>query len=146
MKLWLLRHGEAERFAATDAKRQLTDAGCLDVNASAQALRGVALTHILVSPYVRAQQTATLVTRAIGWQAPLETVNWLTPDTPVQQTLTALNAYTGEVLLIAHQPLLGDLAGLLQHGHRQAPEAVHTAQLLCLEGPDWLAGLMTRCY
>jgi phosphohistidine phosphatase len=47
-----------------------------------------------------------------------------------------------EILLVSHQPLLGDLAGLLIHGHRQAPLPMSTASLAELEGEAVAAGLM----
>ena len=47
------------------------------------------------------------------------------------------------VLLVSHQPLVGSLVGMLEHGHAQQPAPLSTASLAELEG-DWpLAGLMT---
>ena len=47
------------------------------------------------------------------------------------------------VLLVSHQPLVGTLVGMLEHGHGQQPAPLSTATLAELEG-DWpLAGLMT---
>ncbi|MFP3681833.1 phosphohistidine phosphatase SixA, partial [Pseudomonas sp. SIMBA_041] len=47
------------------------------------------------------------------------------------------------LLLVSHQPLVGNLIGLLQHGHLRDPQPMNTASLAELEG-DWpLAGLMT---
>ncbi len=44
---------------------------------------------------------------------------------------------------VSHQPLVGNLVGLLQHGHLQQPAAMSTASLAELEGEWPLAGLMT---
>jgi phosphohistidine phosphatase len=47
------------------------------------------------------------------------------------------------VLLVSHQPLVGSLVGMLEHGHAQQPAPLSTASLAMLDG-DWpLAGLMT---
>ncbi len=43
-------------------------------------------------------------------------------------------------MLVTHNPFVGELAGWLLHGHRQAPVAMGTASLLCLEAPLPLAG------
>lgn len=143
MKLWLLRHGEAHLVAPSDALRELTDRGCVEVAAAANTVRNLSIDTVLISPYVRAQQTAELVLRGYSGSPQRVTVPWLTPDTPVAQTLKALDGYSGNVLVVAHQPLLGDLAGLLLNGHRQTPLAFRTAQLLGLEGEDWIPGLMS---
>ncbi|EXF44228.1 phosphohistidine phosphatase SixA [Pseudomonas sp. BAY1663] len=74
MRLWLLRHGEAEPRARTDAERNLTERGRRDVRENAAHLRGRALQAILVSPYRRAQQTADEVRRTLGFEGACETV------------------------------------------------------------------------
>ncbi|MBD9397579.1 phosphohistidine phosphatase SixA [Pseudomonas sp. PDM11] len=143
MKLWLLRHGQAQAEARSDAARELTAHGREEVRQSLEHLRGRALT-ILVSPYVRAQQTASLVHEALALQAPLQTVPWLTPDSDPRDSLARLQKLSGtELLLVSHQPFIGALGGLLVHGHRQQPLAMHTASLALLEGEDLIAGLMT---
>ncbi|MGH8353342.1 MAG: histidine phosphatase family protein, partial [Pseudomonas sp.] len=58
MRLWLLRHGEAEPQARSDAERALTKHGRKEVLKAAGHLAGRPLAAILASPYVRAQQTA----------------------------------------------------------------------------------------
>jgi phosphohistidine phosphatase len=58
VKLWILRHGEAEGHARTDAERNLTEHGRGEVLRSAAHLIGQPITAIVASPYVRAQQTA----------------------------------------------------------------------------------------
>lgn len=144
MKLWVLRHGEAEPRANSDAERRLTAHGREQVLRSAARLLGEPLQAIIASPYVRAQQTAALVHGALGLVEPVRTVPWLTPDNDPQQVIAELDRLGLEhVLLVSHQPLVGALVGLLEQGHRQAPAAMSTATLAELEG-DWpLAGLMT---
>ncbi|HKS11631.1 MAG TPA: phosphohistidine phosphatase SixA [Pseudomonas sp.] len=144
MKLWVLRHGEAEAQAASDAERRLTAHGREQVLRSAAHLLGEPLQAIIASPYARAQQTAALVHGALGFAEPVRTVQWLTPETDPQQVIAELDALGLEhLLLVSHQPLVGALVGLLEHGHYQSPAAMSTATLAELEG-DWpLAGLMT---
>ena len=61
MKLWVLRHGQAEARAATDAQRPLTETGRQEALRMGEHLQGETLEVILASPYLRAQQTAELV-------------------------------------------------------------------------------------
>ena len=143
MKLWLLRHGEAEPQARTDAARELTRHGRKEVLHSAAHLVGRPLTAILASPYVRAQQTAELVRESLGFAAPIVTVPWLTPDGDLAEALRYLNAQGDqELLLVTNQPLVGELASLLLHGHRQEPVPMKTASLAELDGEFALAGSM----
>lgn len=73
MKLWVLRHGEAEPRANSDAERRLTAHGREQVVRSAAHLLGQPLQAIIASPYVRAQQTAALVHETLGFAKPLRT-------------------------------------------------------------------------
>lgn len=142
MKLWVLRHGQAEAHAATDAERNLTAHGREEVLVSAAQLIGKPIDAIIASPYVRAQQTAQLVREALGFTGEIRTVPWLTPEANPLQVLERLES-ADNLLLVSHQPLVGNLIGLLQHGHLRDPQPMNTASLAELEG-DWpLAGLMT---
>ena len=142
MKLWVLRHGQAESHAPTDAQRNLTAHGREEVLGSAAHLIGQPISAIIASPYVRAQQTAQLVREALGFEGEIRTVPWLTPEANPLQVLEQLDS-ADNLLLVSHQPLVGNLIGLLQHGHLRDPQPMNTASLAELEG-DWpLAGLMT---
>lgn len=144
MKVWVLRHGEAEPHARSDDQRNLTERGRKQVLRSAAHLLGQPLDAILVSPYVRAQQTATLVHDALGFAEPLSTVSWLTPDSDPDRVIEELGALgLDNVLLVSHQPLVSTLLGLLEHGSRSSGEPMSTASLAELEGQAPLAGLMT---
>lgn len=144
MKLWVLRHGEAEQRANTDPQRRLTDHGREQVLRSAARLLGQPLQAIIASPYVRAQQTAALVHDTLGFAQPVITVPWLTPESDVRQVISELERLALEhVLLVSHQPLVGALVGMLEHGHLQQPVPMTTASLAALEGEWPLAGLMS---
>jgi len=144
VKLWVLRHGEAEPRANTDAERRLTGHGREQALHSAARLLGQPLQAIIASPYVRAQQTAALVHGTLGLAEPVRTVPWLTPESDVRQVIGEVERLGLEhVLLVSHQPLVGVLVGMLVDGHGQQPAPMSTASLAELEG-DWpLAGLMT---
>lgn len=141
MTLWLLRHGEAEARSRSDAGRPLTERGRKEVRRSAEHLRGQPLAHILVSPYLRAQQTAELIRETLGLRLPLITVRWATPEDSPRQAANHLEEFPGDCLLVSHNPLLGQLSGLLLHGHLQQPLGLHTASLVRLDG-ETIPGLM----
>ncbi|MEB0048367.1 MULTISPECIES: phosphohistidine phosphatase SixA [unclassified Pseudomonas] len=142
MKLWVLRHGEAEPYGSRpDAERALTAHGREEALRSAAELIGQPISVIYASPYLRAQQTAQLVREALGFEPDIRTVEWLTPDNRPQAVLEQWEAMD-YALLVSHNPLVGNLLGYLQHGHVQQPEAVKTAGLAELEGDMPLAGAM----
>ena len=143
MKLWLLRHGEAEPKARTDAERNLTDNGRGEVKAAAAHLQGQPLQAILVSPYQRAQQTADIVRQVLGFTGPVETVPWLTPESDPGDAMLYLDRRSEQhLLLVTHQPFVGVLGGWLINGHRDAPIPMATASLAELEGEHIATGLM----
>lgn len=144
MKLWLLRHGQAGPYVQTgDHLRELTEHGRREVLQAARHLGEVSIDRVLVSPYVRARQTADLLLGQLAQRPPLEVVQGITPDDDPRAAATLLAAREEDSLLVvSHQPLLGALAGLLLHGHLQAPLPFNTASLALLEGEMALAGLM----
>lgn len=146
MKLWLLRHGHAEPHNSRDAQRQLTADGRQEVLQSAAQLIGHPLQAVLCSPYVRARQTAELVVEVLQSAVVVEVVPWLTPESNLRDVLANLAARPEEdILLVSHQPLVGELAGMLEHGHRQQPLPMATSSLVRLEGEIPLAGGMQLC-
>ncbi|ARD12935.1 MULTISPECIES: phosphohistidine phosphatase SixA [Pseudomonas] len=143
MKVWVLRHGEAQSRARSDAERELTAHGREEVLKSAVHLTDKAVRRIIASPYVRAQQTAELVRQSLGFNDPVVTVPWLTPDSSPREVLLQLDKLgVDEVLLVSHQPLVGELIGVLAHGSPQQAEPMSTASLAELEGEFVLAGAM----
>jgi len=143
MKLWLLRHGEAEPKARTDAERNLTQNGRREASSSAEYLKGQQVQTILVSPYNRAQQTAEAVRQVIGFDGVMETVPWLTPESDPGDALLYLGRREEEgLLLVSHQPLVGVLGDLLINGRQETPLPMSTGSLAELEGEYLAAGLL----
>ncbi|MHC8358070.1 phosphohistidine phosphatase SixA [Pseudomonas sp. LB3P81] len=142
MKLWVLRHGEAEPHGKRpDSERALTEHGREEVLRTAAELMDKKLTAIYASPYRRAQETAQLVRETLGFAPEIRTVEWLAPDYSPQVVSEQLVS-VDRALLVSHNPLVGNLLGYLQHGHVQDPERVATAGLAELEGDLPLAGAM----
>lgn len=142
MKLWVLRHGEAEQQAPTDAERALTPHGREEVLRSAARLLCEGIELIIASPYLRAQQTAGLVHGVLGVARPIVTVPWLTPDARPWHVLDGLADLTGlKVLLVSHQPLVGNLLVSLC-GDSAALSTMRTATLAALEGQPEEEGML----
>lgn len=138
-----MRHGEAVASARSDAERPLTAHGQDEARRSAEHLRTRPLQRILVSPYLRAQQTAELVRQSLQSDLPLTTLDWLTPDDDPRDVARQLDPFEGgEVLVVSHNPLLGALVGFLVHGHLELPASMRTASLAALDGDLILPGAM----
>lgn len=111
MDLILWRHAEAE-YGTPDLARALTPHGEKQARAMARWLRGRLpdATRILVSPARRAQQTAAALT------GDLETLEALAPGASAESVLMACGwapREPGAVLVVGHQPTLGEVAGQL---------------------------------
>jgi phosphohistidine phosphatase len=118
-QLWLLRHADAEPHGTRqDSERRLTERGERQARLSGVALARAQLRFdaVLVSPKVRAQQTAQLA--AEGWgeeQAPLHTHDPLAGGFDAVQALDALAAIPadGRLLLVGHEPDLSNVVAEL---------------------------------
>ncbi len=113
MDLLLWRHAEAEIGCPDDA-RQLTAKGRKQAEKLASWLkrRLPAETRVLVSPALRAQQTAA----ALAYH--VETVAALSTGASAMDILSAIGWPTagGTVIVVGHQPTLGQVAALLLAG------------------------------
>lgn len=123
MDLILVRHAIAhERDPQRwpdDSERPLTSAGEQRFEEAATGLRQVAgaVGVVLVSPFVRAVQTARILEEVAGWPA-AETFAELEPSRRPGEVIAALQPRynQGTVALVGHEPLLGELAGVLLAG------------------------------
>ncbi|OOE94945.1 phosphohistidine phosphatase SixA [Salinivibrio sp. MA351] len=118
MKLIIMRHGEAQAFAASDSERGLTAHGEQQSQQMAtwlqQQLNGQAIDKVLVSPYLRAQQTWQACAPLLPAAGEVLTEEGITPYGNSDQVHTYLSAMIevdnpGVILLISHLPLVGYL-------------------------------------
>src|SRR6185312_8166792 len=101
-----------------DSKRPLTSEGIQRFERAAAGLRRVqgSVDVVLSSPYVRAWQTAQILEEIAGWPAPAE-CPVLEPAHDTRDVIDYLtHQHAGVVALVGHEPLLGELAGVLMAG------------------------------
>ncbi|PJG84011.1 phosphohistidine phosphatase SixA [Caviibacterium pharyngocola] len=117
MKIFIMRHGEAAVVAQSDQERRLTTRGQLQANSQGNWLKSVEsrFDKVIVSPYVRAQETFAQINQVFENQLinVLETWDGITPygiGTNVADYLSVLAAQGKErVLLVSHLPLVGEI-------------------------------------
>jgi phosphohistidine phosphatase len=115
MKLWIMRHGEANPMIDSDANRTLTSWGHAESRSSAEEVlrKGERPDILLVSPYRRAQQTAVEV-HSLMPEARLETVECLTPESSQDEIISYLAGIPEtRIMLVSHQPLVSLLVDFL---------------------------------
>lgn len=129
MRLYILRHGKAEIASGPDSARELTEKGKIQISEVSQHLDDVDL--VVVSPYIRAQQTADifLLNKQVGQRKESET---LIPDASIAEVMSWLEEVSSQsVLLISHNPLVTELAAWLTGDNMIR---FGTGNLACLEG------------
>jgi phosphohistidine phosphatase len=117
MILYLVRHGRAEppRPGTRDEDRSLTDRGRREVREAMARARSAAPARILTSPLLRARQTAEIAAEALRCPEPPVPTAALTPDSSPERVWAELAGHraAGEIMLVGHQPLLGNLYAFL---------------------------------
>ncbi|RTZ16368.1 phosphohistidine phosphatase SixA [Vibrio aquaticus] len=138
MKIFIMRHGEAEHFAASDADRELTPHGrsASVTVAKACAEKGFAqFDKVLVSPYIRAQQTWQEISAHFS-SSQVETCDDITPYGDSEQVADYVSALVDvhnyeSVLIVSHLPLVGYLTS--EFVTDMAPPMFPTSGLICIE-------------
>ncbi len=142
MKLYISRHGEASFDAESDFSRPLTARGAEQTRALVKQNLAFLedLSQIWASPLLRAQQTARIYQELLRCE--VQTQPFITPDSSPKQVLRQLSkAGIDNLLLVSHQPLVGELVSLLIEGNTYQPHPFTTSELLVLEYELLEAGL-----
>jgi len=127
-ELYIMRHGVASPRGAVgindDAKRPLTPEGQKKTRESARGLvrLGFELDWIVTSPLVRAVETAGLVSDALESETPMDISEALRPGGSPEAlfALLAKHPQRTRVLVVGHEPDLGELAARLLGAGRNA--------------------------
>ena len=138
MRLYLLRHAEAEPHRADDFTRRLTEKGRRQGHAVGVFLKERELRPdlILTSPVLRARETADIVAGVLGSCIPDE-VPWLACGMLPERALTELSghAWLDSVLIVGHEPDFSSLLAVLLGLGRSASVQVGKASLTCVNLP-----------
>ncbi|WP_329504725.1 phosphohistidine phosphatase SixA [Haemophilus parainfluenzae] len=124
MKIFIMRHGEAEVVSSSDEARHLTDYGRKQSISQGQWLKthlnstALSVQKVIVSPYVRTQETFELVNSALdNILNDVETWSGITPygnATLVADYLSVLQEQgVKSILLVSHLPLVGSIVSEL---------------------------------
>ncbi len=116
MKIFIMRHGEAGHFASSDAERTLTSRGKSDSMAViAQSLVKMPekIDKVLVSPYVRAQETWQEISSVVFAKS-VELCDDITPYGESERVYDYVCALAEvediqSVMFVSHLPLVGYL-------------------------------------
>ena len=120
--VYLMRHGIAADpvSGVSDADRALTSEGVHKTRRVAVGLQklGVKPELIVSSPLRRAEETARLVGDVLAHEVAIELYSPLAGGFPADDVVKGLRAHRGlsELLLVGHQPDLGNLASYLLTG------------------------------
>jgi phosphohistidine phosphatase len=126
MNLYLMRHGIAlaqdDPSVAHDAERPLTNKGVKRMRKAARGVRqlDIPFDAVLTSPLLRARQTAEIVASTLALESRLEEISGLAPESTVEHLMFGLTRYQDRehVLLVGHEPLLGNTAAFLLGGRK----------------------------
>lgn len=127
MQIFIMRHGEASMEAETDAQRPLTSQGQLEAELMGKWMEKMSLEFdaIWVSPYVRAQQTFSFVSKSSVAKEAHRTLSFITPSGSPGEVHDFIdgectNGQTERLLIVSHMPLVSYLTSELT-SHQQAP-------------------------
>ena len=152
MNAYLLRHGEASSLAPdgslADDARELTEAGTARLRTACSVYSRVIgpARRILHSPLARARQSAEILAASCAVEVTLTEIADLRPGGRASNLIDLLQ---GELLdgceslvLVGHEPLLGDLLGLLTTGNDRLSIPVGKGMLagVRMSGPQVMVG------
>jgi phosphohistidine phosphatase len=147
MRLYLVRHGMAEEWGSdgTDRGRALTREGRQRIAYQAGVLRaaGWRVERLLCSPYLRARQTAGILSTALG--TGVEEASCLHPGCTLGEFQQLLEPYQNleAVMVVGHQPYIGRFVKVFTG----ATAAISTGTVAAIDlgglqpGMGYLAGL-----
>jgi len=125
MQLYILRHAIAvargtPEYEGRDDERPLTDDGIKKMEAAAEGMKEIGLTfdRIYTSPILRARHTAEIVADELKAKKILEHADELGNDFSCDAALELIRRAGADekILLVGHQPDLGELAQFLLLG------------------------------
>jgi len=135
MKLFIGRHGQASFDAESDRARPLTAVGTSET----ERLRDHYISElkqaqvIWASDLKRANETACIYAEKLDLN--IETKNFLSPDCEADRVLKKLQSLDPDacVLIVSHQPLVGELVSLLCEGNIYLAHPYVTSEIVVID-------------
>ena len=145
MQIIFMRHGEAVYRAATDGERPLNELGHQQALSTGQQLgewlAGRPVDNIIVSPYVRAQETCQNVMHAASLHEPVITFDGIRPACNARDALDYLATIPGElVLVVCHMSIVAFMVSILTG---EEPAGFELAEARVLQLDNWTPGQAT---
>jgi phosphohistidine phosphatase len=139
MRLYLLRHGQAEAFSeGGDPARRLSAEGIaiLQNVLELASVAGVRPSLILSSPFARAIETAQLAARLLSYPGEILRTSSLTSDSAPLRAWNEIRAHGGETSILAatHEPLMSATVAWIV-GSTRAMIRVPPAAMVCIDIP-----------
>ncbi|GAA0319715.1 phosphohistidine phosphatase SixA [Psychrobacter aestuarii] len=144
MKIILMRHGQAAHDAPTDSERPLTTFGEAQALETGEYLAAKYTPELLiVSPYLRAQQSAAKVSACFD-ALPSLTQDNITPEDDARAALNTLAQYDDNecMVVVCHMSIVAHIAGLLTGEY---PESFELAEARVFETDFVMMGMATEC-
>jgi phosphohistidine phosphatase len=143
MKLYLLRHGEAEdKLGKQDAARALTKEGREDIAAVSMAVAPLIKrpVRVLSSPFLRAEQTAELFREAVAADHKLDLTAALLPEGSWPALKAELDRLVEEgaqsVVAVGHNPSISEMCGAIVAGSPSVRVQMKKGAIACFEVDD----------
>jgi phosphohistidine phosphatase len=133
MQLLLVRHAHAERNAATDAQRRLTEKGRRQAERLARFLEALEISpdRILTSPFLRALETAEQLGRRLRPREGVQEERALASGMRPEEGCNLLSGCLGDdcVVFVGHEPDCSAFAALLTG--MESPEGFTMKKAAC---------------
>jgi phosphohistidine phosphatase len=144
MRIYLVRHAIAENPGTPeyedDSLRPLTEKGRDKMKKIAEALKGLGVAPDLIvsSPYIRASQTASILTKILKYKEGIAYSDFLVPMGEPSDMIGEINEKysVDELMLVGHEPNLSTLASVLLAGTRDVSINVKKGGICCLAVDD----------
>ncbi|WP_435978651.1 SixA phosphatase family protein [Psychrobacter sp. DM4] len=139
MRIILMRHGQAEDRSRPDSARQLTEFGQQQAAQTANyIINSYKPSHLIVSPYDRAQQTLAEI-HALVPNAPVTVQDNITPSDNAIDALAELATIEVDCLVVVcHMSIVANIAGLLTNDY---PESFSLAEARVFEMDFVMSGM-----
>ncbi len=136
MRIYIMRHGDANQNIFEDRIRPLSELGVQAVSRVGNYLKlqNVKIDLIITSPFLRTYQTAEIISKIFNIEDKIEESNKLLIESCPNEIISDLSKKNVEngILLVGHQPSVGNLISHLTNG-KQVNITMGKAALACIE-------------